>query len=56
MPPMPLRPARRQAVLVLAVLVLAPLGLAGCDKCGNRIRINAPALQHACGDNAEPAR
>lgn len=41
---------------LLAGLGLALLGMAGCDKCGNRVNINVPSLQHACGDNAQPSR
>ena len=43
--------ARRAILLGLLLVVLA-----GCDKCGNRVNFNVPSLQHACGDNASPAR
>ena len=57
----PHRPTRRAVVLAPTVLRAVALGvvllgLAGCDKCGNRVNINVPTLQHACGDNAQPAR
>ena len=35
-------------LLACAALGLLSLGFAGCDKCGNRIRLNTPAIQHAC--------
>ena len=44
---MPLRPA-----LLLVLL----LGIAGCDKCGNRAILNAPSLPNSCGAEAGPAR
>ena len=37
-------------LLVLALLV------AGCDKCGNRVKFNAPSLPESCGDNADPGK
>ena len=40
---------------LLGLLLLATL-LAGCDKCGNRVKFNAPSIPNACGDNADPAR
>ena len=48
-----MRPLRH--VRLVAGLILA-LAAAGCDKCGNRVNINVPSIQHACGDNAQPAR
>ena len=49
--PMP-TPGACRAVMLALLLV----GLAGCDKCGNRVNFNVPSLQHACGDNAQPPR
>lgn len=40
----------------LAGLLLATLLVAGCDKCGDRVKFNAPSLPNACGANADPAR
>jgi hypothetical protein len=47
----PLRMTGRVAVVGLLALVLA-----GCDKCGNRIKLNTPALQHACSYEPSPAQ
>ena len=44
---------KRSALTILALLSLA---VAGCDKCGNRVKLNSPEVQHVCGDNAEPLR
>jgi hypothetical protein len=38
-------PASRLAV---AGLLLACLTLAGCDKCGNPVKFNAPSLPKSC--------
>ena len=46
----------RIVVLRLAVAGLAAVTLAGCDKCGNRVKFNAPSLPSSCGENANPAR
>ncbi len=46
----------RTASLRVVCLALLGLALAGCDKCGNRIKLNAPMLPTVCGDNADPAR
>ena len=40
----------------LVGLLLAATMLAGCDKCGNRVKFNAPSLPQTCGDNTDPAR
>lgn len=40
----------------LAGVVLLVTLVAGCDKCGNRVKFNAPSLANACGANADPAR
>ena len=37
-------------------LLLAATLLAGCDKCGNTVKFNAPSLPKTCGDNTDPAR
>ena len=37
----------------LAIVALAALFVAGCDKCGNRVKFNAPSLPNACGTNAD---
>lgn len=56
MPMVTRRRFSRTVTLRVAVLALATVALAGCDKCGNRIKLNAPSLPSACGDNADPAR
>lgn len=38
--------------MIVSALVLA-LGVAGCDKCGNRVQFVAPSVQHVCGDGAQ---
>lgn len=40
----------------MTVAILVGLVLAGCDKCGNRVKFNAPSLPDSCGENANPAR
>ena len=40
----------------IALAILLGLLLAGCDKCGNRVKFNAPSLPDSCGENANPAR
>ena len=45
---------RRRLTLLLTVAVIG-LAVAGCDKCGHRVTLNAPSLPTSCGDNAEPA-
>ena len=45
----------RSTLLRVACLVVLGGALAGCDKCGNRIKFNAPTLPGVCGDNADPA-
>lgn len=47
---------KRSVGVRLVVLLLAGVCLAGCDKCGNRVKLNAPSLPAACGDNADPAK
>ncbi len=42
--------------LRLSVLLFLALGIAGCDKCGNRVTLNAPSLPNTCGADAGPAR
>lgn len=42
--------ARIAALLVVTILV------AGCDKCGNRVKLNYPTLPTSCGANADPAK
>ena len=54
--PMVARRLPRTVSLRIAVIAFAALALAGCDKCGNRIKFNTPTLPSACGDNADPAR
>ncbi|MGO9673363.1 MAG: hypothetical protein ACLPSF_04215 [Methylocella sp.] len=34
--------------LVLAGLALASLALAGCDKCGDPIKLNTPSIPKSC--------
>jgi len=34
--------------LVLAAVALAALALAGCDKCGDPVKFNAPSLPKTC--------
>ncbi len=34
--------------LALAALALASLALAGCDKCGDPIKFNAPSIPKSC--------
>ncbi len=46
----------RQTRLRLVPLLLLSLGIAGCDKCGNRVSLNAPSLPNSCGAQVEPAR
>ncbi len=41
---------RLWALLLLSVVV------AGCDKCGDRVKFNAPSLPTTCGANADPDR
>ncbi len=41
---MPVRPLASALIGFLALC----LGLAGCDKCGNPIQINAPKVASAC--------
>jgi len=43
-------------MLGLTAIVVAAFVLAGCDKCGDRIKLNAPSLPKACGDNADPMK
>lgn len=38
-----------------AMFAFLVLSVAGCDKCGNRVKFNAPSLPKACGDNADPS-
>ena len=35
----------------LALAALAALAVAGCDKCGHVVHINAPTIQKACADD-----
>lgn len=42
--------------LRIAAAVLVGLLLAGCDKCGNRVKFEAPTLPGVCGENADPAK
>ena len=46
----------RIVVLRLLLAGFAAGALAGCDKCGNRVKFNAPSLPDACGANADPNR
>ncbi len=46
----------RRTLLRTAVALLLGIALAGCDKCGNRVKFNAPSLPDSCGENANPAR
>ena len=46
----------RRMHLRIAAAVLVGLLLAGCDKCGNRVKFNAPSIPNACGENSDPAR
>ncbi len=46
---------RRMHLRIVAAVLVGFL-LAGCDKCGNRVKFNAPSLPSSCGDNADPAR
>lgn len=41
---------RRHSTFVFAFagLVLASLALAGCDKCGDQIKFNAPGFPKSC--------
>lgn len=39
---------------IIGLLLVATI-LAGCDKCGNRLKLNAPSIPKACGDNADPS-
>lgn len=50
------RVSLRIVVLRLLFAGLAVGALAGCDKCGNRVKFNAPSLPESCGANADPAR
>jgi len=47
--------SRSVAVRIVALGGFA-IVLAGCDKCGDRVKFNAPSLPNACGENANPAR
>ena len=49
------RPAARGLVVRAAGLLLVAVVLTGCDKCGNRLTLNAPSIPKACGANADPA-
>lgn len=40
----------------LVCVLLAAVVLAGCDKCGNAVKFNAPSLPKTCGDNTDPSR
>ena len=46
----------RTFLLRLVLAGVAAGALAGCDKCGNRVKFNAPSLPASCGENANPAR
>lgn len=46
----------RCVLLRMAGAVLVAMLVAGCDKCGNRVKFNAPSVPKACGDNADPSR
>ena len=46
----------RRVLLRMTATMLVGLALAGCDKCGNRVKFNAPSLPDSCGENANPAR
>ena len=48
--------APRRKALALAALLAAGLAVAGCDKCGHRVRFNAPEIQKACADDTPSAR
>ena len=37
-------------------LTLVALAVGGCDKCGHRVHLNAPSIQHACGDDTPSPR
>ncbi len=50
------RAAVHLTTLRVASLLLLAGVLAGCDKCGNRVKLNAPTLPDSCGANAEPLR
>ena len=39
-----------------AVLLLAAFGFAGCDKCGNRVKFDAPSLPNTCGAATESTK
>ena len=45
----------KSALIRLAGLLLAATVLAGCDKCGNGVKFNAPSLPKTCGDNTAPS-
>ncbi|MEJ0093278.1 MAG: hypothetical protein WDN46_07545 [Methylocella sp.] len=40
----------RRILLTLAGLVMASFSLAGCDKCGDPIKFNAPSQPKSCYD------
>lgn len=42
--------------LRIVAAILVGFLLAGCDKCGHRVKFNAPSLPDACGENSDPAR
>ena len=46
---------RRMHLRIVAAVLVGFL-LAGCDKCGHRVKFNAPSLPDSCGENADPAR
>jgi hypothetical protein len=40
-------------ILRLACLILVATSVAGCDKCGNRVKFNTPSMPNTCGANAD---
>ncbi len=41
----------RTVVRIISVILVGTV-LAGCDKCGNRVKFDTPSIPKACGDNA----